>query len=139
MKVLGKCPQAVKTSYLKTIINSWSTSIRMGEAIKLPCLLVCQGELCDDNLKHYLECDPLWTLATCACGLPSSFLLLPPLERVCLLNKSVCGLELLSVVFRGYHAIKLGQRDLVDYSIAAGNFEAVHDLILQMMKDMWLH
>ena len=136
IKVLGTCSQTVKTCFLKTIINSWSTSHRLSEAVLLPCIMGCQE--CKDDLQHYLCCDPLWTMATCACGLPSSFLSLPPLERLCILSKSSYGLRLLSVVFRGYHAVRLGYRSLVDYSPATGRFESIYDLIIPMLKDMWM-
>ena len=71
MVVLKSCPQSVKTCFLKTIINSWSTSHRVGESELLPCIFGCSG--CEDNLKHYLWCDPLWTQVASACGLPSCF------------------------------------------------------------------
>ena len=34
----------------------------------LPCIFGSIDK--EDNLKHYLSCEPLWTLASSACGLP---------------------------------------------------------------------
>ena len=62
---------------------------------------------------------------------------LPPLDRLCLLNKSPYGLRLLSVVYREYHAAKLGHRELVDYCIALDNFVVIHDSILPILREMW--
>ena len=75
MTTLKSCPHAVKTCSLKTVINSWSTSHRLSEARLLPSIMESVG--CEDNLKHDLVWEPLWTLASSACGLPSSSLPLP--------------------------------------------------------------
>ena len=137
MVVLKSCPQSVKTCFLKTIINSWSTSHRMGESEFLPCIFGCSG--CEDNLKHYLWCDPLWTLAASACGLPSCFLSLPPIDRLCLWNKSTYGLKLLRVVYSVYHTVKLGHREFISYCTANNNFEVIHDLVITISKEIWAH
>ena len=58
---------------------------------------------------------------------------LPLLDRHCLLNKSTYGLlRLLSVVWRGYHAVKLRNRELVGCCLASG-------LIPPIFKEMWFH
>ena len=134
--VIKKSTSVVQTCLLKTVINSWYTSHRMPEVPKLPCIFGCAE--CKDNLKHYLGCEPLSTLAVCACGLPLPFLS-HPLARLCILEKSVAGLKLLSVVFCGCHAVRLGHRDLVDYSIASWSCEVIHVLVVPIFKDMWPH
>ena len=135
--VLKSCPQSVRTCFLKTIINSWSTSHRLGESVLLPCIFGCND--CEDNLKHYLWCDPLWTLASSACSLPSCFLCLPPADRLCLWNKSTYGLKLLRVVYSVYHTVKLGHRELISYCIANNNFEVIHDLVIPISRETWDH
>ena len=130
-------PQSVKTCFLKTIINSWATTHRLTEGELLPCILGCSN--CQDNLKHYLRCDPLWTLAASACGLPSCFLCLPPKERLCLWNKSTYGLKLLRVVYSVYHTVKLGHRDLISQCIANNCFKVIHDLVIPISKETWDH
>ena len=52
-------PCTVATQVLKTWINSWATSHRFHERIRLPCLLGCGS---DDSLHHYLRCQRLWDL-----------------------------------------------------------------------------
>ena len=81
----------------------------------------------------------MWTLAASASALPSAFLLLAPLDRLCLLNRSPLGLKLLSVVFRGYHALKMGHRTLVDHCISTGNFDEIILLALRIFADLWRH
>ena len=137
ISVLKSCPQSVKTCFLKTIINSWATTHRMGERNVLSCIFGCAN--CEDNLKHYLSCDPLWSLAVSSCGLPSSFLSLSPLDRLCLRNKSTYGLRLLRVVYSVYHTVKLGHRELISYCTASNNFEVIYDLVIPISKEMWAH
>ena len=134
---LIKLPSSIKTCFFKTLLNSWYTSRRMHETVLLPCIFGCDSE--DDDLRHYLSCDPMWTLAASASALPSAFLLLAPLDRLCLLNRSPLGLKLLSVVFRGYHALKMGHRTLVDHCISTGNFDEIILLALRIFADLWRH
>jgi hypothetical protein len=120
---LRKTPSPTQTCFLKTVINSWATSHRYGEVPLLPCILGCEKK--EDNLKHYLECDPLWTLAVSACGLPLNFISLLPLERLCIVNRSPASLRLLSVVFRAYHALRLGHSRLIDHGITHKVFDNI--------------
>ena len=99
--VLKGRPASVKTCLLRTIMTSWSTSYRLSASVLLPCLSGCME--CEDTLKHYLCCDPFWTLAICACRLPSSFLLRPPIDRICSLNRSIYGLKLFRLVYGVCH------------------------------------
>ena len=66
-QVIRKEPPQVATCFLKTVINSWCTTCRMGEVPRLACIFGCPG--CEDNLKHCLACEPMWTLAASAGGL----------------------------------------------------------------------
>jgi hypothetical protein len=133
--VVRKSPSSSQTCFLKTVINSWYTTHRMGEVPLLPCIFGC--EHMEDNLKHYLRCEPLWTLAVSACGLPLSFLSLSPLDRLCIVSKSPTGLKLLSVVFRGYHALKLGHRSLIDSCVASKVFDEVLLMLLKLCRELW--
>ena len=135
--VLKSRPQSIRTSFFKTIINSWATSHRLSENVLLPCIFGCRE--CEDNLKHYLCCDPLWTLATSASGLSSCFLGQSPAERLCLWNKSIYGLQLLRVVYSVYHIVKLGHRELISHCIECNSFEVIHDLAPHIAKETWDH
>ena len=89
-------------------------------------------------MKHYLVCEHMWTLAVSACALPASFLPLSAIERLCIFNKSRSGLKLLSVVFRGYHALMFDQRSLIDSCLANDNFEDILLLFVRMCREFWL-
>ena len=130
-------PSHSQTCFLKSVINSWATSYRYGENPLLPCIYGCNDEM--DNLKHYLVCDPLWTLAVSACGLPSSLLSLSAVERLCMHNRSPVSFKLLSVVYRAYHALRLGHRTLVEQGIANNVFQDIHTKYLLLCTELWVH
>ena len=133
--VIRKSPPQVSTYFLKMVINSWYTSHRLGEVPLLPCFFGCEDK--EDNLKHYLTCESLWTLAVSASGLSPSFLSPSPLDRLCIANKPVSGLQLPSVAFRGYHALKLGQRGLIDSCSASSDFDEILFLFVRVCRECW--
>ena len=106
----------------------------MHEPVLLPYIFGCDSE--DDDLCHYLTCDPLWTLAASASSLPIDFLSLSSLERPCLLNKSIHGLRLSSVVY-SYHALRLGHGKLVEYCIRTCDFEEIILLAMRIFAGLW--
>ena len=63
-------PCTLATQILKSWINSWATSHRFHERIRLPCLLGCGGA---DSLHHYLKCQRLWDLVAVVLHDPPSF------------------------------------------------------------------
>ena len=110
--------------------------------VLLPCIFGFDSEDDeddDDDLRHYLSCDPIWTLAASASAIPSAFLLLAPLDRLCLLNRSQLGLKLLSMVFRSYHALKMGHRTVFDHCISTGNFDEITLLALRIFSNLRRH
>ena len=109
----------------------------MLETVLLPCIFRYDSE--DDDLRHYLSCDPMWKMAASASALPSAFLLLAPFGRLCLLNRSPLGLRLRSMVFRGYHPLKMCHRNLVEYCIRTDNFDERFLLALSVSEDLWSH
>ena len=109
----------------------------MNETPLLSCIFGCADQ--EDNLKHYVSCPCLWTLAASACGLPLASLPSSPFERLCIINRTSFSFKLLGVVFRGYHAMKLGQRSLVDDCLASGVFEPVLLKYLEICIELHRH
>ena len=97
-KAFKKCPSGVRTAYFKTLINSWATSSRMQEGSVLPCVFGCDEVKVD--LRHYLVCPVLWTLACSCASLPAACLESSPLERLCLLNPEPWRIQFISAVSR---------------------------------------
>ena len=87
---------------IKTWCNSWGTSARMHERIRLPCLLGCQEA--EDHMAHYVQC-PFW-LYLLSKLLPDPLPSPLPLTRLGVVDPSITSLLALSCSFAGYHAIK---------------------------------
>ena len=101
---------------LKTLANSWTTSTRYHESVRLSCVFGC-GHNCpvpsnrdtEDSVRHYLCCPFLW-------GAIQSCLTVPvprdPRER---LGISAPGLDLrpLAISYCVYHRIKQQHYSLV--------------------------
>ena len=94
---------------LKTLTNAWATTSRYHEDDRWPCIFGCECE--SDSLKHYLSCDPLWTLCISHAGLGSEMLQLSPSHRLCLSNPSPDSVKVCGMACWLYHALKIGHRD----------------------------
>ena len=97
---LTSLPLRVRLTSIKTLIGGWTTSIRMHESERLPCIFGCIGV--QDELQHYLSCGRLRRAVRHATHLtpPSS-----PIEFRGFKNKvsSVCCLY---VAFNTYHSTR---------------------------------
>ena len=99
-------PCTLATQILKSWINSWATSHRFHERIRLPCLLGCGGA---DSLHHYLKCQRLWDLVAVVLHDPPSFASIadrlgfrvstPPQRRT-------QTLRTLAAIYHAYHFIR---------------------------------
>ena len=61
-KVLMTLGPGPRLCVIKTLVNSWATSCRMGESVDLPGFF-CGLDM-EDDLTHYLECDSFWISRT---------------------------------------------------------------------------
>ena len=104
------------TTVIKTLTDSWCTSRRFGDARQLGCFLGCSD--CDDELEHYLVCDPLWTILVCCAGLDASWLARGVDSKLGLNNPTRCSILLMVVAHRVYHTLRNQHMDKV---IAAQN------------------
>ena len=70
----------------------------MSETELRPCLLGCTD--CADNINHYIQCSPLWQIASKALGIvdPFDFNM-----RLCLDQPSPGHAQLLALVYTLYH------------------------------------
>ena len=103
---------------IKTWSNAWTTTTRMHEAIELPCIFGCPAE---DELDHYLCCDPLWTLVISSSFRREELLSASPLQRIGLDSNSMQWLQMLSVALPCYHAIKTNHRQEIALAIESGH------------------
>ena len=97
---LGSVKVFIRVCWLKTIAGGWTTTYRMHEEIKWPCIFGCSST---DELRHYFECPILWQLATEHLGSEDSIFVG---ERLCLSHPSVLKLKTLALCHFIYHSCK---------------------------------
>ena len=102
LSTLQHTKEHVKMCVFKTWIGGWTTSVRSHEPVCMDCLFGCHGDAKDD-LRHYIECSPLWQLAGEALGVQAP---LDLRERIGIMNPSVERFTLLALAFQGYHYAK---------------------------------
>ena len=116
---------------VKCWANAWTASSRMHEPLVLPCIFGCPG--CIDEFDHYLVCDALWT-AVISCSFKRTELLQSsPLTKLGL-DGSEAWLQMLTIAFSCYHAIKMSHRELVLASIASGHPCMVPDRLVEYAR-----
>jgi len=110
--VLSRVKQHSAFSLFRTLVGAWTTSHRMHEATRLPCIFGCSGER--DDLSHYLFCSPLWQIAGAALGTEV------PLDiptRICIHSVSVEHVQLVALVSTVYHYTKTRVRELGGFAV----------------------
>ena len=110
------CSHVTAIAWFKTVTNAWTTSYRMHESVKFSCVFGCNAE---DKLEHYLKCHTLWSILDEAFG---GNLTPCPFSRVNFDKPSCKQYILIESAFEIYHALKIGQRTLVEECIASGRF-----------------
>ena len=93
----------------------------MHEPLELPCIFGCRN--CDDEIRHYLLCSPLWQIAS------GAFDLQAPLHletRLGLVDPSPETLQMLALAFMIYHNAKSRIKEL-------GGLEAVGHRYVQQI------
>ena len=145
----------IAMSVVKTLSNSWATSMRYHEDVKKWCLVGCHcylgsgepdqglrrhGLIRDaegpptDSLEHYLACPLLWSLIDSACRSPCTDWVLPVPERLCLVNPSIRRVKLLAIGYRVYHCIKMGHSETWDTAVQSNSYTLMHDLVLPLTR-----
>ena len=121
---------------IKTWANSWSTSDRYHEELKLPCIWGCRcffqcEEDARDELAHYLECPIFWAFLDSCLRVPLSMCFLPADVRACLHTPSRNDFKRIVVAFRSYHAIRSNHRDEVVRAVQSQEFDRMHELLIE--------
>ena len=111
---------------IRTWTNSWFTSYRMNEPVKLKCISGCDDR---DDLSHYIGCEVLWTLVNSVCN-----------AQACCLQSSVCCHLLLEtaqpssddivklfLAFNCYHALKSNYMQVIVDSQGSSDFDLLFE------------
>ena len=92
----------LRMCWLKAIGAAWTTTSRMHELNKWPCVFGCID--CSDEVRHYTQCPVLWQLAREALSISEQYFTLG--HRLCFIDCSVDKLRMLAYGHLLYHAIK---------------------------------
>jgi len=92
----------LRMCWLKAIGGAWTTTARMPEPVKWPCVFGCLD--CRDEIRHYMQCPVLWQLAREALSISEQQFTLG--HRLCFIDCSVDKLRLLAYTHLLYHTIK---------------------------------
>ena len=110
--------------FIKTITNSWSTSNRYHEPIRLPCIFGCEGA--KDTLKHYLTCDILWTATCTGLGLSTEWVNSSSIsQRIGYPNPCSINIYANALMFKTYHALRSDFSKLISASVADKDFSDI--------------
>ncbi len=115
-RALVHSKQHVAFCVFKTLIGGWTTSFRMHEHDKLPCIFGCHGE--KDLLTHYLLCFPLWHICSSVLGIQAPWSLE---ERIGIMSPSPEKAQLLALTFMVYHNSKSRLKELGGLSTIGHN------------------
>ena len=92
----------LRMCWLKAIGGAWTTTRRMPELIKWPCVFGCLD--CSDEIRLYMQCPVLWQLAREALSISEQYFSLG--HRLCFIDCSVDKLRLMAYAHLLYHAIR---------------------------------
>ena len=91
LESLTVCKDVATTAYSKSLVDSWAARGGYQEDSEC-CISGCYDG--KDNLRHYLQCDIIWALATSAIPLPVAFLSGTLGDRNCLHSTSIARIRI---------------------------------------------
>ena len=123
-------PHGAVITLLRTWSNGWFTTHRIGgRADRRPCIFGCEG--CYDELKHYITCEPLWTLLHTCVGSSTMDLTRDVGCRLCLVSSaSPWDAARLMTAFQAYHAV----RNIHDLKINTQNSSSLSSILLMRIR-----
>ena len=107
LSILVHTKQHVAFCVLRTLIGGWTTSYRMHEPCKLPCIFGCTGE--KDQLTHYLFCFSLWHICSSVLGIEAPWDIT---MRLGISSPTPERAKLLALAFMVYHNSKTRAKEL---------------------------
>ena len=119
LETASACSHVIAIAWFKTVTNAWTTSYRMHEPDKLKCLFGCDAK---DSLEHYIICRLLWSVLDCAFGGNLNPNLFARVNYSAPSSRQCC---LIATAFEIYHALKIGQRALVDTALSCRRFAPI--------------
>ena len=121
----------------RTWSNGWTTSYRMHEQYRRPCILGCPDG--SDELAHYICCNRFWKALKTALAKAffpvSSFLASTAvLEKLAIASPSPEHVLHLCSITHAYHVLKHNYRHIFHTYIQQGNVEQVANITIDVLK-----
>ncbi len=88
----------------------------------------------NDDLSHYLVCDPFWTILVCSAGRPASWLGRSPLRKLGLVEPTLESILLMVYASRVYHAIRFGHVSVLMHAIQVADHDKICDLAFEVSR-----
>jgi len=128
IKVLKSLKPGDSIRIIKTWLNGWTTTERMHEECKYPCLFGCKDG--KDNLQHYILCPHLFALNSFLMPCTSNL----PLVRLGLVHPTQTTQLALCCTFAGYHAVKNSIFELHESKLTNAQIRANWTLFAEAFK-----
>ena len=118
-------------SFLKTILNSWTTSSRFHHGDGLSCILGCESEDAEDSVRHYLSCpvfrDCVGSAFSCEMSSDASFF--GPQGNV-----TVNHIMHVAAAFVAYHDVKRGHFDIIWQASMSASYTQVRTTLTECLS-----
>ena len=131
LSAIRKVKPAIGLLTLRFVTNSWTTSARMHEDRRLPCLFGCAGEA--DSQQHYIGCPELATCVgtfSCASGLQA-------ISNVLVfrsVGEAIANLKIIAFITLAYHSLKRGYLGETLMVLEAGQREQIRAWTAQALR-----
>ena len=133
-KVLIACGPTRAMCVIKTLTNSWITTDRVQEGVRLNCIFGCEALDCQ---THYMQCEPLWTILTSCAGLGVDWLGVGLDTRLGMCNPSRTTISLLVVAHRAYHRLRMEYPQVVNDGQRDEGIDRLHELFRELCCLFW--
>ncbi len=107
LEVLRNVRPHTASCVFKSRKGGWTTSARMHEHTKLPCIFGCREQ--PDEINHHFLCSPLWQIASQSLQIEAPLGLA---QRLCTERPTPDTARLLALVFSLYHFAKSRAKEL---------------------------
>ena len=111
---------------IKTWTNSWVTSSRFHESTRLPCIFGCDAK---DELKHYVVCEPFWTIIHNCTGARAADLATETCVLICTARPTLASIRRLFVAYRCYHKLRFENGEEINRAKESTDFGPVIELL----------
>ena len=133
-KLMRPMPANARMALIRSWSNGWFTLVRTHEPrIPYKCFFGCDA---NDDIAHYLCCDPLCTILCIHTGAKTRDLYHSAPARLCVLYHNLSDITRCVVAFQAYHALRNTHLAVIKEAQSVGEFEEVFEMSIQLIHDL---